>query len=435
MVSSASFSEPDSPLEAQRQDFTYLEEVLEYDRSFSDSARAAFLAELEQLKTRSEALSDPAFYLQTRRLMALADNAHTGGDTVPAFRNFNRSGIDVYPFEDGLSVVRAHTSLGELLGHRLIAIEGRTPSEVLERLAAYSGGPDQSRDLFSLYLLRSPELLNAAGLAANADRLTVTLEDQAGNQIERNLAALPNVAETEFSYRHPYHTLKAEVLPEETGEWANVLQSAGIEPPQTLADDGDLVLTQPINGGVYIRNNYLVEYPGHEVKSQLVEALDDAPEGGHKLVVLDLRWNPGGDLSNAIPFAKRLGETLASDGKVYVIVGPQTFSAAIVTAALVKQYAGDRAMIVGEPMGDRPQFWAERGQPFTLPNSGYFIAYSTGYHDWEKGCSDDDTPHCFPPNRREAADIGELKVEKVIQPAFADYAAGKDVVLDWIKQQ
>jgi hypothetical protein len=39
MVSSASFSEPDSPLEAQRQDFTYLEEVLEYDRSFSDSTR------------------------------------------------------------------------------------------------------------------------------------------------------------------------------------------------------------------------------------------------------------------------------------------------------------------------------------------------------------------------------------------------------------
>ncbi len=435
-IAEADFPEPAGALEAQRQDFTYLAQVLDYDRSFSDDARKQFLSEVEQLKSRTgEPLSDAAFFLETHRLMALADNAHTSGDGVSAFRMFNRSGMDVYTFEDGIFVVRAHESRSDLLGKRVVEIEGHTTDDLITKLRKYSGGPDSVRDHFSLFLLRSPELLHAAGLISASDKLSVTLEDDNGNLTEHTLQALPNAAETEFAYRHVYHTLRADSLPDEAGEWVNVLSANGVEPPLTLQDDGDLVLSQNMGDALYIRSNYLVEYPGHEVKSQLVEALDGAGEFGHKLIIVDLRWNPGGDLGNAIPFAETLGDSLAKEGKVYVITGPQTFSAAIVTAALVKQYAGGRARIVGEPMGDRPQFWAERGGPFVLPNSDYFIAYSTGYHDWEKPCSEDQTPHCFPASRDEAADIGTLALDEEIRPSFAEYASGKDVVLEWILAQ
>jgi len=363
--------------------------------------------------------------------MALADNAHTGGDPVQLFRNFNRSGIDLYPFADGYFVVRAHNSHAELLGHKVIAIEGADPGDLLERLRVYSGGPDNARDLAALHLIRSPALLYGAGLAASPDALSVTLEDPEGSRSEHVLDALPDAAENDFAYRHPYHALRADPLPEEAGDWVNVLQASGLDAPLTLTDDGTLVLSRPIDGGVYIRSNYLMEYPEQPVKSQLVEVLDTAPDGGFDKVVVDLRWNPGGDLGNGIPFAKALGERLAPHGTAYILTGPTTFSAAIVTVAQIKKYAGNRAVIVGEPMGDRAQFWAERGSSFILPNSRQYLRYSTGYHDWEKGCTEDESPHCFPASRDEAVDIGSLAVDEFIQPTFAQYAAGEDPVLEW----
>ncbi len=435
MVEEADFPPPSGPLEAQQQDFTYLAKVLDYDRSFPASARAEFLSDIEALQSRTQPLTDAEFFLEVHRLMALADNGHTGGDPVQMFRNFNRSGIDIYPFADGYFVVRAHKSRADLVGHKVIAIEGASLSEQLVQLRRYSGGPDHARDYASLHLIRSPELMHAAGLAPSPDRLTVTLEDEDGTRSDHILTALPDVAETEFAYRHPYHALRAEPLPEEEGDWVNTLQANGTEPPLTLSEDGTLVLAQPIADGVYIRSNYLVEYPEHPVKSQLVEALDGAPDSGFAKLVVDLRWNPGGNLGNAIPFARALGERLANNGKVYVLTGPTTFSAAIVMLAQIKKYAGDRTVTVGEPVGDRMQFWAERGSAFVLPNSQQYLRYSTGYHDWEKGCTDEENPYCYPASRDEAADIGTLGLDHRIQPTFAEYASGRDVVLEWVLAQ
>jgi hypothetical protein len=62
---------------------------------------------------------------------------------------------------------------------------------------------------------------------------------------------------------------------------------------------------------------------------------------------------------------------------VIVITDNTTFSAAIITTALVKHFAGERAVIVGERPRDRLVFWAEGGQ-MQLPNSKIEIPVSTG---------------------------------------------------------
>jgi hypothetical protein len=110
------------------------------------------------------------------------------------------------------------------------------------------------------------------------------------------------------------------------------------------------------------------------------------------------------------------------------LTSANTFSAAISTAARLKYFAGTRATIVGEPMGDRLQFWGEGGVT-VLPNSKIAVRYATGYHDWEHGCSLSQITSCFFLNYIYAVPAGDLRPAVPTTPSFVDYAAGKDAVM------
>jgi hypothetical protein len=434
-VEAPAFPAPQTTLEAQQQDLIYLKSLLDYDRSFPDAARLDFVSVIDEDLGNKQALSTAAHYLRARALVALADNGHTGVEATPTFRQFNRSGVDVYPFSDGLFIVRAHQSRAELVGQRLIAVEGRPITDVVVALREYTGGPDNWRDMQSLQILRSPELLHAAGLSTKADVLSVTLEDNTGARRSVVLDALPSASDTDFYYRHAFMTLAPVELQDEGDRWVQTLDINSQAAAPYLEDVFKAHMSRKIDGGLYIQSNYLMSSKQNPIQDLLAKDLTSAPEEGYDFIALDLRFNPGGDFSNAVAFAKNAAGSVSEDGQIYVIVGPDTFSAAIVFTALLKQYAPDRTRIIGQAMGDRPQFWAERGRgSFVLPNSGYWVSYATGYHDWEKGCRDTHE-FCFPPNKKYHADIGELSLDVHISPTYSEYASGRDVVMDWVLAQ
>jgi len=429
-VKPATYTQPVNTLEAQRQDLSYLETILNYDRSFSEASRREFKSRIEELNSRSQELSPAAFYMTVRELMALADNGHTGVTAGPAFKNFNRSGVDIYPFSDGYYVVRAHKDYGGLLGRKVTAIDGRPIEDVVLELRPYFGGSDNWRDQQSLLLLKSPELLHAVGLANGSKELTYTVETADGGAIDKTIVAFPAAVEMNY-YRHAFMTLSPGALGEEANDWVRTLQEDLGEIAPYLTEMSNNVLSQKIGNGLYVRSNYLLGSSENPIKAQLLDTLKPGPENGYNYLVVDLRWNPGGDYGNAVPFAKEARSTLSDDGKIYVVTGPNTFSAAIVFTALLKQYAPEQTLIIGEQIGDRPQFWAERGKPFVLPNSNYWINYSTGFHDWDNGCANTHK-YCFPPNKKWDRKIDGLQVDYKIMPSYDDYASGRDIVLDWV---
>jgi hypothetical protein len=87
-------------------------------------------------------------------------------------------------------------------------------------------------------------------------------------------------------------------------------------------------------------------------------------------------------------------------------------------------------VIVGEPIGDYPQFWAEAAARIVLPNSGLRIGYATGYHDWEHGCSLADVLVCYLPNYKIGVAGGDLSPTVPAPWSFADYLAGKDTAIE-----
>lgn len=77
--------------------------------------------------------------------------------------------------------------------------------------------------------------------------------------------------------------------------------------------------------------------------------------------------------------------------QVAVLIDKFTFSAAIVFVAILKHRLGRRLKLIGEEMGDGLRFFAEGGL-LDLPISGAVVRYSSAFHDWENGTSNETTP-------------------------------------------
>ncbi|WP_425084941.1 hypothetical protein [Ruegeria profundi] len=128
-------------------------------------------------------------------------------------------------------------------------------------------------------------------------------------------------------------------------------------------------------------------------ESALPKAISAAVErvcaGLTKTLLIDVRGNTGGDFCLAMPLIDAISQSASS--QVVVIVDKFTFSAAIVFVAILKHRLGKRLKLVGEEMGDGLTFYAEGGL-LELTASGAVVRYSSAFHDWKNGTSDETTP-------------------------------------------
>lgn len=427
------YSEPETEAEARLQDLDHLRKLTGIDRSFSDKAAADFTKLIDEAEAKVETLTDAEFYLFVSKAVALADNGHSNISDQPLHRQFNTIGAKLFWFADGLFIVRADEEHGDLLGGRVLRIEGNEVESVAKTLGQYRGGPDSWRRLAMPMMIESPEIMHAAGLAKSPDALKLSLENSDGKTVEVSLKGTRADHASALPFRRPWMSLKPEALPGENEIWKLALENSWEELASYLTDT-DAPLYKPMkSNGYYIRTMTGFGTETQSVSEFLDEALASVADGSLDYLAVDFRWNAGGDYLQAIDFAKQAPAKVKDGGKLYIIVGPQTFSSAVVTSAMLKYYGGDKAIIIGTKMGDRGQFWAERGMGFKLPNSKFPINYATGYHDWEKGCTGQE--YCFTFNLEHEVPAGSLKPSKVIDPAYADYASGKDVVMDWIESR
>lgn len=122
-------------------------------------------------------------------------------------------------------------------------------------------------------------------------------------------------------------------------------------------------------------------------------------------VVLDLRFNGGGDAGVLDPLKDGLRQRPVLRDNVYVLIGPGTFSAAKDEARLLRQgfrrfpalavlyppaFSQDElaapptgAFLVGEPVGEKLNQYGNV-KSVRLPHSGISVAYSTRFVRWVK---------------------------------------------------
>ncbi len=393
------------------------------DRAYSTAARAEAERRLIQLERTAGELKPAEFDLALARIVALADNGHTSSFGAPRSRRYDRVDIRLTPFGEDFYVLRAREPYADLLGAKLIAIAGVTMEKLRPAYRALAGGVTRWRDRGAAYFLESPEQLRADGVVTEPGELRYRFLLPDGATVERTLSATSGG--TERARGNALRWMNPSFAEIEGKAWRSLLAEDKVpwslkDPTRVFRWRVDAALNAMV---VDMRQSSNAKDEKLADFFRAVEAAIEMQKPTH--LVLDLRMNGGGDLTTTRDFAERL-PTLVP-GRIFILTSPWTFSAAISTAGYLKQAAAARTTIVGEPVGDRLNFFAE-GKSVTLKNSREAVLYATERHDYQSGCRGHDD--CHAPVVRRPISVATLDPDIAAPWTIEAYRAGRDPAMD-----
>ncbi len=414
-------AEPPGDAAAQREDLAAFErQFFDVDRSFAPAARAEASRRIAELRAHPGAISDIRFVLTLAQIVALADNGHTNLLDPGGLPGLGRVGIRLTPFGDSFFVVRATTAHATLLGCSLTAIDEASVARLREVAGTLRGGTAAWRDRWAPLFFERPAELAALGLTRSATAATYRFLC-AGTSREARLSPEPGLLGAwgeinevfDGSDRWPGWTA---LLPADRAPWA--LRDFMTPFRREDAPALDAMIIQ-------LRAN--IDRDGQSIVEFLESSDAERRRLGRANVVLDMRFNGGGNLQLTREFMSSLPSRLGPTGRIVVLTSPWTFSAAISSVGYLKQAGRDRVVLVGEAPGDRLEFWAE-GQPIRLPRSGALILPATERHDYRDGCRQFTDCHSY--MRRFPIAVDSLAPEVPAPWTIDAYAAGRDPGMD-----
>jgi hypothetical protein len=348
------------------------------------------------LDARIPELNDEQIAVEMARIVALVD----GHTLIPLFQP--KLGFQVYPlrfyrFPEGLFVVAADEPHSELVGARVVQV-GRLSAE--DAFAAVAPlllhDNDMAIESFTPAYLRVPQVLRALGIIDDLAQPGIVLELQVGSRMTLNLEPVAAASE---------HGLEVSALPQVAGSLWLSRKDQDTFWFSYLEDSATL----------YIQINSMesTSQSGQSMAAFAREIKALVAENEVERAVIDLRNNPGGDVSAGTPLTVvlRSNERINQPGHLFVLIGRQTTSGATGYAVLLER--DTEALFVGEPTGGRPNLYAG-GTAITLPNSRLQVLVSTQYV--EVSSPDDDRPWIEP--------------DLPVTLTAADFFAGHDPVME-----
>jgi hypothetical protein len=367
---------------------------------FRSVARQRFRSEVSALAERAPSLSRSEVLVGMLRIIALLGprNGHTGlfpGDPSHTSR-LHLYPLRLYHFADGLYVVDARDR--SLVGSRLVAIED-TPAERVLEVVRPLVPHDNDLNLRGLapHFLLTAEVLEGLGVTDDAGAATFTLERPGGQRASVDLNPITG-PQYGSEFADPHH-----------GHYPSSLPYASR--PLYLAGSRKAIWARKVASGraVYVGFNS-VRTPSDAFVRSLMRLVRDPKV---RRVVVDVRLNGGGDNTTYGALTSLFRSPAVNRrGKLYLLIGRATFSAAANFAAEIDR--DTRATIVGEPTGGGVETYGDTF-PVHLPTVGWAVHVAARYHERKKG-----------PNDRRLAVAPDVRVELT----STQYFAGRDPLLE-----
>ena len=304
--------------------------------------------------------------------------------------------IRFYLFSDGMFVIDAQPGYEKWIGSQLVSIANTSTAKIIERMK-----PTISSDNKFGYKWIGPPFLNVKGIIeAMTDRsfpdsIPVTLRDRNGKTQNVKFVTGPPAR------MQGVPKLIASRLPRAPAAplWLrDVRRNFWMEPQGS--------------GSLYVQFNQVADENGPTLKQAGAQLDSVLSRSRPSKIILDVRHNNGGNsyLYPPVIDALTAWESSVPTGKLYVLTGRNTFSAAQNFISQLNKRT--RAVFVGEPSSSKPNFVGEENN-LQLPWSGAIASISNRYHENIPG----DTRAWIEPN---------IKVEL----SSKDYFANRDPVME-----
>jgi hypothetical protein len=397
------------------------DDFLARDLSFSDAERRAASADFDRLAAAAGRMDDATLALGIARAVARSGNAHTRAYLLRNRTWLRRYPIRVWSFADGPHIVSARGEHAQLLEGKITRIGGRPVEAVTKRVRDIFAGTPAWQQYMASYSLTCPDVLEELALTDAGGRVVLTVEHPDGR------VSRPTIGPSPLARSDTPVEAWWDLAPDrrQDASWAHALDDAG-ELPIYLVGTATHYRLQflPDGRAMYVQvNRSLAQEPESptEFARRLLRELE---QRGAERLVIDLRFNTGGNLLTMQPLLDAIASTplARQHGGLVVLVGRATFSAGMHFAAWLEE--NTQAELAGEPVGDELDYWAEGGN-LVLPWSRITLHYADRYHSYSKRQS-------FVPEHLIAFDlgIGDLEPDVPVATTARDYFSGRDPVLD-----
>ena len=395
-----------SQTEGWRYDLSVLQNEIKrmHYSPFHKVSQAQFDSEVQTLSNDIPRLTSNQITVRIMKLMSLIGDGHTG-----AFPDLNPAWPQAIPiqfrqFQEGLFVIAADRKYADLVGTQVMRFGNHTSEQVIQAVAPIiSKDNDQGVARSAANYIRYPQVLNGLGLITQSDQMDLTVRETGGKTRTVTIQMAPTDPQFDRITGAP--------------QWVTVYEASPGPLPLYLKDRRIPYWFEyvPANKAVYFQYNVVTNTPAEPFNTFLDRMFKFIEDNDVEKLVIDMRWNNGGNALLVPPLISGLDRTakINQTGKLFVIVGRYTFSAAIPAAGLIERFTN--AIFVGEPTPSPPNVIAE-SNIITLPYSRLPVSIADIY--WQSSSPID--------RRTWIAPLLSVPLR------FDDYKAKRDPALDAI---
>lgn len=271
------------------------------------------------------------------------------GHTAIRMNPVQRPRLTTFWFEEGIFITGVAPEHKELLGARIVGVQGDPVAKVLEKMNPLMSGENSQRTLaLGGNFVTNPVLLKGVGYPIEKGVVDLDVELLDGT---RKKVSVPS--SDKFQPDATWTSADPSPAPD-------YLKNRST--PYWFSIDAE-------KKRLYFQYNAVENGGGEPIPVFAARMFKEAEEKGVTHVIVDVRWNGGGNTFLSTPFLKGFiaNPKFSAPGGMYVIIGRNTYSAAQNFTTDLTRYCAPT--FVGEPTGSSPNFIGESIR-FTLPYSG-----------------------------------------------------------------
>lgn len=357
--------------EQWQSDLRHLAELMPkvHTNLFHTMTQEQFQTAVTSLDSRIHGLNTDETLVELSRLTAMVQDGHTGYIRPLLYWSKENYPLKLVWYPDGIFVQRAKAEHADIVGGRVVQIGNvsiESAYNSIKDIFPHDQGNDGRVRVAGVPLyLTQPRVLHGLHIADTAREVRYIIE-VSGQR--KTVVLKPTVTAREISDR-------SFVKPDSS--WVDARDGAASPTPEWLKHGDKQYWFDYLsdNKTLYVQFNQVLPEADQSIDGFFGDVFDFLDHHDVERFILDIRNNDGGDNGYLRPIivgiiqAKRINRR----GKLFTIIGPETFSAAQNLTNRLELYT--ETTFVGEPTAENVNFYGD-DRRIMLPNSGLAIGMS-----------------------------------------------------------